>query len=94
MDKETLKNIPTLLDSLLETVKNFSLKIQELVNSGDIIDKINSTTTEFRVDSIFQNIFKNTFGTLFETITNYVLIIGGALFLIILLMLLLTVSIL
>lgn len=94
MDATTLKNIPTLLEKLFDGIKNFSLKIQELVNSGDIIDKIKSTTTEFRVDSIFQNIFKNSFGTLFETITNYVLIIGGALFLLILLMLLLTVSIL
>jgi len=94
MDKETLKSIPTLLDRLLDSVKNFSLRIQELIDSDNLINKIKSNTTESRIDSIFQNIFKNTFGTILETITNYVLIIGGALFLIILLMLLLTVTIL
>ena len=97
MEKETLKGIPKLLDNLLDTVKNFSLKIQELIDSEKLastVESIKSTTTESRVQSTFENIFQNTFGALMNTITNYITIIGVSLFLIILLMLLMTVSIL
>jgi predicted PurR-regulated permease PerM len=97
MEKETLKSIPNLLDNLLDTVKNFSLKIQELIDSEKLastIQSIKSTTTESRVQSIFESVFQNTFGTLMNTITKYITIIGVSLFLIVLLMLLMTVSIL
>jgi predicted PurR-regulated permease PerM len=97
MEKETLKSIPKLLDNLLDTVKNFSLKIQELIDSEKLastVESIKSTTTESRVQSTFENIFQNTFGALMNTVTNYITIIGVSLFLIILLMLLMTVSIL